>query len=245
MCKDRPPKAITGCTQKTFASGCYSSAVRKVPAVVARAPPGPRLNYEDLPESSLIGGSGPLSRRVGYRSDRAKFRMKSLAPPMVPEVVEEDDQNAPVCVRAVESDKASSKENISAPPYISERPLSTATQNDEWPSLQEAIHSFVDCEVSSISSSWLDVDSVARVDDGDIHIVNPLKQTPESWAARAKAVASHGPAASIPASGVVAPRLKRAQSRKQDKAKQVESIDDNNWELDCLEERRLWYGARR
>jgi hypothetical protein len=274
MCKDRPPKPIAVSVQKTFASGCHSSGVRKAPAA-ARIPPGPCVNYEDLPESSLIGGSGPLSRRVGYRSDRAKFRMKSLVPPIVPEALEEDDgvvlwsqqhlvpwscsvctflnsdeqEVCEMCAAPVPSivtiESEASWENISAPPIISDRPLPTAMQNDEWPSLQEAIDSFVDCEVSSMGSSWLDVDGVTGVDDGDIHVVNPLKQTPKSWAARAKAVASHGPAATIPAAGVVAPPWQKAQTRKQDTAKQVESVDDNNWELDCLEERRLWYGARR
>merc|ERR1712224_217662 len=40
-------------------------------------------------------------------------------------------------------------ENATAPSNLSE---------DEWPSLQEAADSFIHCEVSSVGSSWLDLE---------------------------------------------------------------------------------------
>merc|ERR1711879_1097671 len=52
---------------------------------------GPALNCDDLPEASMPGGCGPISRRLGYRADRHKSRIKSLPLPALGEMCEDAD----------------------------------------------------------------------------------------------------------------------------------------------------------
>jgi len=111
-----------------------------------------------------------------------------------------------------------------------------------WPSLPEAVHSFVDCEVSSVGSSWLDLgdeeDDV--VEDGDILILKaPEQPAPQSWADRAKHVASQVPAVAIPAVGLLLRPRMRPEIRKHAKVYESAILGDDNWDLDCLEGRRM------
>lgn len=249
---------------------------------------GPTVNCSDMPEASLVGGSGPLSRRIGYRSDRAKFRVKSLAVPMLPEGLVQmstlvaDDGVEAYCSTALSGQFSSSwacpactflnstwlkRCEICNTPVDSLTPLTgtsleSAAQNTaaaarsntnadgehhDWPSLQEAASSFVDCEISSVGSSWLNVaDAEAVVDDeSDVLVVNPPEEFAQlqSWAARAKSIAAFGPAVSIPAAGVVAPPLQRVQAPKEGTAEEAETSaempSEVHSELDALENRRL------
>merc|ERR1712046_103881 len=55
----------------------------------------------------------------------------------------------------------------------------------DWPSLEEAAHSFVECEISSVGSSWLDIGDEGGCveEEGDIVVVNRSNQpAPQSWA---------------------------------------------------------------
>lgn len=252
----------------------------RIPA--AHVPARPSINYSDTPEVSLIGGSGPLSRRVGYRKDRTKFRVKSLAFPMIAEVGDEDngtrsatDQHGlPWSCRTctfvnhgelltcemchtpanggsvIDNPIEASWEHVSinsvrALHKLPDAASPTSGLDGDWPSLGEAIHSFVECEVSSVGSSWLDIDVEGGIveDDCGAYIVtgmkDPATQASQTWAARARDVAAQGPAAAIPAAGVLAPRLQSAQPKKQEKDREVGMVDDDNWELDRLEGRRL------
>jgi hypothetical protein len=112
----------------------------------------------------------------------------------------------------------------------------------EWPSLIEAIHAFADCEVSSVGSSWLDIgDADAIHCDGDIILMNPSESLPPetSWAARAKSIAAVGPVASLPVSGVVAPLLQKIPPRRANKVIKSAPLDDVDWDLEGLQNRRL------
>jgi hypothetical protein len=112
----------------------------------------------------------------------------------------------------------------------------------EWPSLSEAIHAFVDCEVSSVGSSWLDIGDADGIHcDGDVFLVNSSESLPAeiSWAARAKSIAAVGRVASLPVSGVVAPPLRKIPPRSANKVKEMAPLDDVDWDLESLENRRL------
>jgi len=120
----------------------------------------------------------------------------------------------------------------------------TASKSCEggWPSLPEAVHSFVECEVASVGSSWLDLGDEEGdvVEDGDILILKAVDQpTPQSWADRAKRIASQGPAVAIPAVGVLPPPLMLTEIRKHVKVNESGILGDDNWDLDCLEGRRM------
>merc|ERR1712046_114472 len=97
-------------------------------------------------------------------------------------------------------------------------------------------------------SSWLDVgDAEDTLFDGDAILVNSSQKPPPeaSWAARAKSIAGIGPVASLPVSGVVAPPLQKAPAMKAGKVKEPEMLDDVDWDLECLEDRRLRIGYGR
>jgi len=64
--------------------------------------------------------------------------------------------------------------------------------SDDWPSLQEAYEGYENCELSSVASSWLDVDVGGLFEESDMLVVAPAP-LPEkkgaistSWAALAK-----------------------------------------------------------
>lgn len=228
------------------------------------------LNCNDLPEASLVGGSGPLSRRLGHRDDRAKFRVKSLVLPTLSEdLAEDDDQSCsrtpseqplsswscPACTFAnlgpvVKCEICGTLFNstaavidASAASMVDKDGEDLSATESNWPSLHEAVYSFVDCEISSVGSSWQDIGDVVDFedDDDDIVIVNASAElsVPLSWAARAKAISGSGPAISIPMAGVATPPLKRTQLSKADMPMENELQSNTNWELDCLEDRRI------
>jgi len=113
-------------------------------------------------------------------------------------------------------------------------------KDSDWPSLEEAVLSFADCEISSLGSSWVDArggDEFVHEEDG--FVLNLSDQSPPSWAMRAKAVATNGPAATIPVAGVTPPPLQKPYAGRQGKDAAVEAPEDAKWDLDCLEDRRL------
>lgn len=229
----------------------------------------------------MAGGSGPLSRRYRYRDDRAKFRVKSLALPTLPEdyIEEEKHEVSPdhdpsswpcsvctfinsgwllkcevcetPCVNAVAKREVPSEDvnGVDTMQENGETEERLCTKSDNWPSLTEAVHSFIDCEVSSLASSWQDLGEVANVedDDSDVIIVNASHQSlePVSWAALAKSIAASGPVVSLPAAGVTAPPLKGFQLKQARRRKDVDVQSEADWELDALEDRRLRIGKCR
>lgn len=218
----------------------------------------PSLNYQDAPEVALIGGSGPLSRRVGYRSDRTKFRVRSLDQGIddeslvLPVLAENTDEDAWFCLACTFANHGELKECEMCGTPANHRPVEASWEHvpalgdtevlkDDWPSLHEATHSFVDCEISSLGS-WLDIgnEESTVLDESCVVVVNPAEQrSVGSWAARAKAVASQGPAASVPAAGFVAPSQQVLQSKKHKDVQEASISDVDDSVLDCLEERRL------
>lgn len=258
--------------------------------------PRPSVNYSDAPETSLMGGSGPLSRRM-CSSDALsevlvkkpchgkvkKFRVKSLALPML----REDDYDVPSLLAEVpETSTVYSAEQPSLPWFcrtctfknhgelprcemcdapaedalVEDTPTDAswehvsvspayAVQEGDWPSLEEAIHSFVKCETASVGSSWVDIDEVGgHAEDGDdvVLVAGQKQPSPPSWAGRAKSIATQGPVAAIPFAGVATPPLRRAVTRKLDqftKDEEYDLWDDedkfDNWDLDSLASRRL------
>jgi len=250
------------------------------------APRGPSVNYSDAPETSLMGGSGPLSRRMRSSDARlkssAKFRVKSLALPVLREapphlepelepetstVYSAEQPSLPwfcrtctfknhgellqceMCEAPAEDALVEDTPMDASWEHVSVSPA-YAAQECDWPSLEEAIHSFVKCETASVGSSWVDIGEVgghSEDEDNVVLMVAGLKQpSPPSWAGRARSIAAQGPAAAIPVAGVVMPPLRRAMNRKLDqftKDEEYDLWDDedkfDNWDLDSLESRRL------
>jgi len=253
MCKDRAPRVITNKIQPVYAAPqSISGEIAKEVRVL-----GPCVNYEDVPEVALIGGSGPRSRRVGYRSDRSKFRVKSLALPLMQEIKEQEELEDTTATNSFEHNSLAShlackersweilyeesshrsEDSVSGtactPPLIG--------HHGEFPSLQEALDSFAECEVSSMGSSWLEVEDVSGFEDEGVVVVDDQAskgELPRSWAARAKAVSTKGLAPAVPAAGVLAPPLRGTRKVRPDKIKQVESNEDLGWEFRCSKEYR-------
>lgn len=240
---------------------------------------GSYANWEDLPEVAMAGGAGPLSRRVGYRSDRTKFRVKSLALPVLGECEDEWqtpsslDEYAPsswpcrVCTfvnpgwlqqcqmcENLAKDSAWGRVDPTTPNVTDTADASwewiaaedakkveanTLLKEDDWPSLLDACHSFADCEVSSIGSSWLDIHEADYVTDEDSEFVNLSERAAhESWAARAKLIARHGPVPTIPLAGATMPPFRQTCVRTEDTAKATAPTDEESCDLHCLQDRR-------
>jgi len=229
------------------------------------------MNCEDVPEAKMVGGSGPLSRRLGFRNDRAKFRVKSLPLPVLAEAGDDDALCSSVqcgspwschvctffnsacelcamCEAPADGSVIvgnSTEMSLEVKANNSEMPL--PMKEIDWPTLKEAADSFVDCEISSTASSWLEIGG-AWEEDGDITILQiPQQPRPQSWAARAKVIAASGPPAMLPAAGFVVPPLQKAPAVKEVKCEDTEMKEDDDWDLHCLEDRRLrphWSGQR-
>jgi len=235
------------------------------------APAGPYVNCEDVPETYMVGGSGPLSRRLGFRNDRAKFRVKSLPLPVLAEAGDDDELCSSVqggspgscrilwsfnsacelCAMceapAGGSATAANSTEVSSEVKANNSEMSLAMKEFDWPTLKEAADSFVDCEISSTASSWLEI-GAAWEEDGDIVVLQlPQQPRPQSWAARAKVIAASGLPAMLPAAGFVAPPLQKAFAVKEVKSEDTELKEDDDWDLHSLEDRRLrphWSGQR-
>lgn len=189
------------------------------------------LNCEDLPEASMPGGCGPASRRLGYRADRYKCRIKSLPLPLLREDVDtQSELEQPMhpspadawhcCACSFTNHGLMSACEICAiargsagdlAKYHTSKPPQGLSLSDEWPSLREAADSFIDCELSSVASSWLAVGGAEfDVDDEEYAIIAPSAAehtTPVSWAARAKPLADGNAAVMMSAGRMQVPPL--------------------------------------
>uniref|UniRef100_A0A7S4SBG2 RanBP2-type domain-containing protein n=1 Tax=Alexandrium monilatum TaxID=311494 RepID=A0A7S4SBG2_9DINO len=129
--------------------------------------------------------------------------------------------------------------------------------DEDWPVLQptpgdgrslpEEMDSWVDCEVSSVGSSWLDIDSVQadQAEDAGLVLASSAPQAltaPEvvTWATKARAAAGPGPAARAPVPRAAVPPARRApQARQVRPAREEGEAEEEDPDLLELEERRL------
>jgi len=131
-----------------------------------------------------------------------------------------------------------------------DRPALQSRPVDDWPSLAEAADNWVSCEISSVASSWVDIEvaeAFPEDDDASAIIVSsataPAPTT--SWAAKAGAAAGPGAPAKAPMRRTGAPPLAfRAPATRQDRPER-EDEDEEDPMLTCLEDRRLWSRASR
>jgi len=220
------------------------------------------VNCQDVPEASLVGGSGPLSRRLGYRGNR-KNRVKSLPLPVLAEGGDDDALCSSVqlgsswscrkctffnsacefCAMCEAPADDSAAVNDSAEMFSEDSAINSAMavpmKDMDWPTIQEAVESFVDCDISSVASSWLEVGE-GWEEEGDLVILKmPQQPATQSWAARAKVIAGAGPAATVAVAGFVGPPLQKACAIKGARTQEKETQGDEDWDLDCLEARRL------
>jgi len=242
LCKARPPTA-GGRRRPSIDTPAPLPADAQRP----RATAGPELNWEDLPEARLPGGAGRKSRQMGYRPNRMRFRSKSLGLPLISEVehsskdgeVEEAEQE-----HACEEESHPAAWCCPSCTFLNYSLLPACemcqTQRDAEPAqdllealgssammLQEAASEesdheedvWVHCEVSSVGSSWLDVETtnLCKESDGEASAIlacdaGSAEVTPPavtSWAARAKNIAEQGVAVKVPAHGTAMPPLWR------------------------------------
>eukprot|EP00928_Gymnodinium_smaydae_P084275 TRINITY_DN67540_c0_g1_i1.p1 TRINITY_DN67540_c0_g1~~TRINITY_DN67540_c0_g1_i1.p1 ORF type:complete len:249 (+),score=26.59 TRINITY_DN67540_c0_g1_i1:73-819(+) len=232
---------------------------------MARVLKAPVVNFLDMPEA-MLGRGGPLSRQMSYRNNRATFRVKSLALPIVSENDTKPQDAIPIADDVEQSwscvgctfinsgwfprcemcetlrDRAVGTAHTSHP--ASETTSFTIQDQDRWPSLQESAQVDAACEVASVASSWLEVDDVRieDADDDDVLFVSVGEMPDEqhSWASRAKMVAGCGPAASLPASGVTIPPVHRPKTSTKSKVHESDINEDDFEDLSLLEDRRLY-----
>jgi len=238
MCKEHPPRVAP--TAEVVAASAPNITIGKIGNAHK-----PCANCEDLPEALIarncvgkISCSGFLSRRF-YRR---KMRIRSLPLGATSEIQDHDWQTWQLMeYETCESPRQAPCHVVAVTACESlDGELNNSSSAADWPSLQEAIHSFVECEVSSMGSSWLDVDS--HVDAAVDHEVAGflLLEVAESlsWSARAKAVAGNGQAPSLPATGAIAPPHRRALAKNK-YSRSVAVGSETDHDLDFLEDRRL------
>eukprot|EP00931_Biecheleriopsis_adriatica_P058686 TRINITY_DN34_c0_g1_i1.p1 TRINITY_DN34_c0_g1~~TRINITY_DN34_c0_g1_i1.p1 ORF type:complete len:185 (+),score=18.68 TRINITY_DN34_c0_g1_i1:250-804(+) len=121
---------------------------------------------------------------------------------------------------------------------------SSIAQSDDWPSLHEAITSFVDCEISS-EGSWLDVGAGFEEEhDLDAVLVAPGKvSAPTSWLSLAKKAAMQSVPAKLPAAGVKVPPL--LPSVVKSKGSTSWQPYDEDFGLECLVTSRVRLQSKR
>jgi len=249
MCKEHPPRVAP--KAEVVAASAPNITIGKIASAHK-----PCVNCEDLPEALIarncvgkVSGSGFLSRRF-YRS---RIRIRSLPLGAASEIQDEDHdwqtwqlepellEDSMMEYRACEIPRQAPCQVVAVTlGESSDAELNNSSSAADWPSLQEAIHSFVECEVSSMGSSWLDVDShvYAAVDHEVVgFLLLEIAESP-SWSARARAVAGNGPAPSLPATGAIAPPHRRALAKNK-YCRSVAVGPETNHDLDFLEDRRL------
>eukprot|EP00928_Gymnodinium_smaydae_P090620 TRINITY_DN743_c0_g1_i11.p1 TRINITY_DN743_c0_g1~~TRINITY_DN743_c0_g1_i11.p1 ORF type:complete len:277 (+),score=44.21 TRINITY_DN743_c0_g1_i11:83-832(+) len=232
---------------------------------MARVLSAPVVNYLDMPEAASGGRS--RSRQGGYRSDRSKFRVKSLALPVVAEndvqqadtlLVADCDVQSWTCAGCTfinsgwlprcelcETPRDRSVGAIATSRGSSQNESFSIQEQDQWPSLKESADEEGSFEVASVASSWLEVDDDVKVlgdsDDGEEpgEAAVETSASQGSWASKAKVVAARGPAASLPASGVIAPPIHKAKPPSTSKIHDADVSQNEVDDLTLLEDRRL------
>lgn len=235
---------------------------------------GPMLNCDDLPEANQFGFRKlKVVDRHKHCGKLQKPRTKLRVLPVVPEIGNEDSEDCNLQNEAFSwrcdpctltnkdllhcwevwdenSNKISTK-NASQALSVAQVPLIGVNPSLDWPPLPEAwevADSWIDCDISSIASSWLDVDcadDVADDDDNEADMIlvsdsavktKPLKSAgPPSWSA----IVGNSPSvAKAPIEGVaVPPPISRQPAvRRRTKCKDEEDYLDT--ETACLDARR-------
>eukprot|EP00928_Gymnodinium_smaydae_P058524 TRINITY_DN41725_c0_g1_i1.p1 TRINITY_DN41725_c0_g1~~TRINITY_DN41725_c0_g1_i1.p1 ORF type:complete len:267 (-),score=48.94 TRINITY_DN41725_c0_g1_i1:147-947(-) len=235
-------------------------------AGTARLSGAPEVNWLDMPEAVLEGGAGPLSRRIGYRDDRVKLRVKALALPVSAED-DVDPQGALAvgdryvqswscvgctfvnsgflsCCEMCETRRERSLDFSEGFHGTPEHGRFTMQEKGPWPSLKESADADAAYEIASVASSWLEVDDVKVVeeaDDDDLLLVDATGMPPLelSWASRARTIAGCGPAPALPASGVTIPPILRPKPSNRSKTYDEDVQQDDLDDLSLLENRRF------
>lgn len=232
------------------------------------------LNCEDLPEAGVYplgrGSTSYKNRRYNRDSKNSKPRKKLVGLPVVSEVENEssniymiDVETQQWCCKSCtllnsnllsrceacdmnRTDNAmqSNKQELAAAPSL-------GTLSLDWPALPDASEvtdSWVDCDVSSVASSWLDIggaDGPAADDnESDIVLVGAsAAQTQVSQPASWSAIVGKTELLDIAAIRRVAvpPAFRRPSNRTRTKSAENEDAewDDPDVALDVLHERRM------
>jgi len=249
------------------------------PAEKANMTGGPTLNCEDLPEAGMGLGRVPSSFSNRNRSKRHGYmafkpRMNSVGMPALSETQDEMEcitdfephqwrckactllNNALVSRCEVCETKRTdhvarvvqgNMQKCAAAPLIGSSP------SLDWPALPEAwehADSWIDCDVSSVASSWLDIGSTDdhAVDDdadiilvtssGGVHMQASKPIGPPLWSA---IVGQAQDAAMLRVRDVAVPPAfsRRPFARPPTKSKEEDEHDDQDIALDVLHERRM------
>jgi len=239
---------------------------------------GPTLNCEDLPEADIYAlGRGPVSFRNrgahGYKA--SKPRMKLVGMPALSEMQNEMEDitdfepqqwrckactvlnNAllPRC-EVCETKRSDHVAKIvqGNMQKLAEAPFIGSTPSLDWPALPEAwelADSWIDCDVSSVASSWLDIggtdehadddhhaDVILVTASGGMHMQAPKPVGPPLWSA---IVGQAKDAATFPVRDVAVPPAfsRRPSARPRTKSIEEDDHDDQDIALDVLHERRM------
>jgi len=177
---------------------------------------GPTLNCEDLPEANIW--PRPLRQRNAHQVRRHRAKLVGL--PVLSEVGDEDghqyntqDELQPGIYDREGHARNPASAVQGAAEAAPKAPLIGSAPSLDWPPLPEAwevADSWIDCDVSSVASSWLDVGDAAQYagedSEADIILVSeaeaPKRAGPPSWSAIVgKGVGTGMP----PVQGVAAP----------------------------------------
>jgi len=268
MCLARPPAVAPRMQRLALAA----QAAAEAPAAERpTAAFGPSLNCEDLPETAL-----PSRRRA--RASRGHRRVKALGLPTLTELEGEpsavDEQEPELEEALCGSDEVWSCAactfmnrhmlpacemcqtlRAAVPP---KEPVDATQENfaEGWPSLQDAADSWAHCELSSVGSSWVDLDNVGDVvdelDEIDAMLVGGVVaherpaevKAPPSWAARIGATTVPSDACKVSAMGVAVPPPLIAQ-RARRRVKTAGDEDEEDLGLTELRWRKLQPQASR
>jgi len=239
---------------------------------------GPMLNCDDLPEANQFGFRKlKVIDRQKNGGKLPKPRTKLRVLPVVPETGNEDSeeyniQHEPspwrcdtctltnnailLCCEVCGADRSKfAAKHATQGVFVAQVPLIGATPSLDWPPLPEAwevADSWIDCDISSISSSWLDVDcadDVADEDDAEADIIlvtdsvdsavqtKPAKSAgPPSWSA----IVGNSPSiAKAPIQGVAVPPPISRQPAVRKHTKRLDEEDYLDTETDCLDASRV------
>jgi len=268
MCKAKPP---------SLAVRAEMELPHAPVAKLARVRDGlhkPQLNFGDIPEASLPAAR-QHAQRVGARQVPGRHRVKTISLPLFQEDIDDEEQEREVVQSEEVEDKTWScaactflnsglldycevcqLERGAVPKDMTiqlstSQALLSAVPEDSWPSLEDSAESWVNCDISSVASSWLDVGCAEACieEDGEESGTGALLVSAAaaqaatapatlSWAARVGALG--GPPPVAPAQGrrmAGSPLVCRAPV-----ARRGQQAEEEGEDLDLLEllDRRLY-----